>query len=291
MDLLRFITAGSVDDSKSTLIGRLLYDSKSILADQLEVIEHNGKIIFIAIVISALFIGCKPNMPDPNKPILLTSYTESYYQSSPLGNPSLIYNFDYDQYNRLIGVTPKSEGKNFPLHTYRIEYNQAGKIKKVSTLSGPYTGATYAGDSCTISYFSDSITNKSSKAVVFFNKNNLPETIKINPSYRVSYEYDLQGNVLRFYENNKLMGENTEFESVRDPESISYEQKVLRIFITNELHLNSIKSNNIVRKYKSRDGSEYYWLRGGIVEAEKDNNNLPTLIKYRDGTSVKYNYN
>ncbi|TAE01154.1 MAG: sulfate adenylyltransferase [Bacteroidetes bacterium] len=39
MDILRFITAGSVDDGKSTLIGRLLYDSKSILIDQLEAIE------------------------------------------------------------------------------------------------------------------------------------------------------------------------------------------------------------------------------------------------------------
>ena len=36
MDILRFITAGSVDDGKSTLIGRLLYDSKSIMIDQLE---------------------------------------------------------------------------------------------------------------------------------------------------------------------------------------------------------------------------------------------------------------
>ena len=35
MDLLRFATAGSVDDGKSTLIGRLLLDSKSIFADQL----------------------------------------------------------------------------------------------------------------------------------------------------------------------------------------------------------------------------------------------------------------
>jgi sulfate adenylyltransferase subunit 1 len=42
MDLIRFITAGSVDDGKSTLIGRLLYDSKSILADQLEAIHRNG---------------------------------------------------------------------------------------------------------------------------------------------------------------------------------------------------------------------------------------------------------
>ena len=35
MELLRFSTAGSVDDGKSTLIGRLLYDSKSIFEDQL----------------------------------------------------------------------------------------------------------------------------------------------------------------------------------------------------------------------------------------------------------------
>jgi len=37
--LLRFITAGSVDDGKSTLIDRLLYDSKSIFEDQLAAIE------------------------------------------------------------------------------------------------------------------------------------------------------------------------------------------------------------------------------------------------------------
>ncbi len=43
MDILRFITAGSVDDGKSTLIGRLLYDSKSILADQLIAIEKQSK--------------------------------------------------------------------------------------------------------------------------------------------------------------------------------------------------------------------------------------------------------
>ncbi|MEV0040622.1 GTP-binding protein [Streptomyces sp. NPDC050804] len=39
-DLLRFATAGSVDDGKSTLVGRLLYDSKSILTDQLEAVER-----------------------------------------------------------------------------------------------------------------------------------------------------------------------------------------------------------------------------------------------------------
>jgi sulfate adenylyltransferase subunit 1 len=43
MDLLRFITAGSVDDGKSTLIGRLLYDSKSILTDQLEALERQSR--------------------------------------------------------------------------------------------------------------------------------------------------------------------------------------------------------------------------------------------------------
>ena len=40
MDLLRFSTAGSVDDGKSTLIGRLLYDSKAIFEDQLEAVEQ-----------------------------------------------------------------------------------------------------------------------------------------------------------------------------------------------------------------------------------------------------------
>lgn len=43
MDLLRFITAGSVDDGKSTLIGRLLYDSKNILIDQLEALEKSTR--------------------------------------------------------------------------------------------------------------------------------------------------------------------------------------------------------------------------------------------------------
>lgn len=43
MDILRFITAGSVDDGKSTLIGRLLYDSKNILIDQLEALEKSTK--------------------------------------------------------------------------------------------------------------------------------------------------------------------------------------------------------------------------------------------------------
>jgi len=43
-DLLRFSTAGSVDDGKSTLIGRLLYETKSIFEDQLEAIEHASRL-------------------------------------------------------------------------------------------------------------------------------------------------------------------------------------------------------------------------------------------------------
>lgn len=43
MDLLRFITAGSVDDGKSTLIGRLLYDTDSIKVDQLQAIQKQSK--------------------------------------------------------------------------------------------------------------------------------------------------------------------------------------------------------------------------------------------------------
>jgi bifunctional enzyme CysN/CysC len=43
MDLLRFATAGSVDDGKSTLIGRLLYDSKAIFEDQLDAVEKASK--------------------------------------------------------------------------------------------------------------------------------------------------------------------------------------------------------------------------------------------------------
>src|SRR5436853_6910737 len=41
--VLRFLTAGRVDDGKSTLIGRLLYDTKAILADQLAAIERTSQ--------------------------------------------------------------------------------------------------------------------------------------------------------------------------------------------------------------------------------------------------------
>ncbi|HAM25623.1 MAG TPA: sulfate adenylyltransferase, partial [Microbacteriaceae bacterium] len=41
--LFRFATAGSVDDGKSTLVGRLLHDSKAILADQLDAVTRTSK--------------------------------------------------------------------------------------------------------------------------------------------------------------------------------------------------------------------------------------------------------
>ncbi len=43
VDLLRFLTAGSVDDGKSTLVGRLLFDSNAILDDQLAQIERTSQ--------------------------------------------------------------------------------------------------------------------------------------------------------------------------------------------------------------------------------------------------------
>ena len=42
-DLLRLLTAGSVDDGKSTLIGRLLFDSKRLYEDQLDALERDSK--------------------------------------------------------------------------------------------------------------------------------------------------------------------------------------------------------------------------------------------------------
>ena len=44
MEVLKIATAGSVDDGKSTLIGRLLYDTQSLTDDKLEAIERNSKL-------------------------------------------------------------------------------------------------------------------------------------------------------------------------------------------------------------------------------------------------------
>jgi sulfate adenylyltransferase subunit 1 len=55
--VLRFLTAGSVDDGKSTLIGRLLYDTKAILADQLAAIERTSRRRGLALDLSLLTDG------------------------------------------------------------------------------------------------------------------------------------------------------------------------------------------------------------------------------------------
>src|SRR6266446_2783034 len=55
--VLRFLTAGSVDDGKSTLIGRLLYDTKAILADQLAAIERTSQKRGTALDLSLLTDG------------------------------------------------------------------------------------------------------------------------------------------------------------------------------------------------------------------------------------------
>ena len=47
-DLLRFLTAGSVDDGKSTLIGRLLFDSKKIYEDQLDALEMDDYVYYFS---------------------------------------------------------------------------------------------------------------------------------------------------------------------------------------------------------------------------------------------------
>ena len=57
-DLLRFLTAGSVDDGKSTLIGRLLFDSKKLYEDQLDALERDSKRVG-----QARGSGCKQDGP------------------------------------------------------------------------------------------------------------------------------------------------------------------------------------------------------------------------------------
>jgi sulfate adenylyltransferase subunit 1 (EFTu-like GTPase family) len=57
MNVLRFLTAGSVDDGKSTLIGRLLYDTRAILADQLDALEQTSRKRGTALDLSLLTDG------------------------------------------------------------------------------------------------------------------------------------------------------------------------------------------------------------------------------------------
>ena len=59
MNTLRFITAGNVDDGKSTLIGRLLYDSDSIHTDQLGIIQKQTKLKNVEIDLSLITDGLR----------------------------------------------------------------------------------------------------------------------------------------------------------------------------------------------------------------------------------------
>ena len=63
--VLRFLTAGSVDDGKSTLIGRLLYDTKSVLADQLVAIERTRAVRCEG---SAITVSPTATCPDSIRP-------------------------------------------------------------------------------------------------------------------------------------------------------------------------------------------------------------------------------
>ncbi len=86
MDLLRFTTAGSVDDGKSTLIGRLLYDCKSIFEDQLEAVEESSKKRGDAIVNLALLtdgLKAEREQESPSMSPIDTSPHPSGSSSSP----------------------------------------------------------------------------------------------------------------------------------------------------------------------------------------------------------------
>ena len=66
---LRFITCGSVDDGKSTLIGRLLYDSKAVLDDQLSSLETDSKAVGTRgdQIDFALLVDVAPAIADTNR--------------------------------------------------------------------------------------------------------------------------------------------------------------------------------------------------------------------------------
>lgn len=64
-DLLRFLTCGNVDDGKSTLIGRLLYDSKLIYEDQLQAVTRDSKksvLLVMLLTWHCLSMVCKLNV-------------------------------------------------------------------------------------------------------------------------------------------------------------------------------------------------------------------------------------
>jgi hypothetical protein len=87
-NLLRFITAGSVDDGKSTLIGRLLFDSKGIFADQLAAVSRakHKRTVGDTIDLSLLTDGLKPNVSraSPSTSPTAISPRRSASSSSPI---------------------------------------------------------------------------------------------------------------------------------------------------------------------------------------------------------------
>jgi hypothetical protein len=87
MDLLRFTTAGSVDDGKSTLIGRLLYDTKQIFEDQMEAVEKaSSKRGTGEVDLSCSPTACVPNAnrASPSMWPTATSPRRSASSSSPI---------------------------------------------------------------------------------------------------------------------------------------------------------------------------------------------------------------
>ena len=89
-ELLRFITCGSVDDGKSTLIGRLLYDSKMIFEDQLAALEADskksgtqGQEIDFALLVDGLAAEREQGYND-RCCLSLFRYREAQVQSSPI---------------------------------------------------------------------------------------------------------------------------------------------------------------------------------------------------------------
>ncbi len=75
MDLLRLATAGSVDDGKSTLIGRLLYDTKQVLADQMAHVEEVSERRGDGYVNLALLTDGRSAAVDSTAPVQLMSPT------------------------------------------------------------------------------------------------------------------------------------------------------------------------------------------------------------------------
>ena len=91
MELLRFTTAGSVDDGKSTLIGRLLYDSKSIFEDQMEAIERA--------TYSLILEGASEGLWAFKDAKMQSRLLAKYYKEK-----SAVVTADFDERGRLIAV-------------------------------------------------------------------------------------------------------------------------------------------------------------------------------------------